>query len=103
MSNAEQGRAGFLIFVFPGPKIERNGRQLIDQGNGIPVFGHINRLQICVARVASIDSHVLELFGRENRKLIFIFLAAARTDYSAKRPLRKAEGTDQRSLASISF
>ena len=67
------------------------------------VLCEIDGLDIVAASVARFDAHMREAIGSVDGQLLYRLFATCRAHDTPDAPLRRAEGTDQRSLGAVSF
>src|SRR3989442_13546498 len=91
------------VAVFVGPQGKRNRRQIIDQGDGMAIFGQVNGAEIEFAGIASFHANVRELFRDVDRQLVLGFLTARGAQNPAKLPFLQTKGADQESLAAVAL
>ena len=58
------------------PQSERDGGEVVDQGDGVAVFGEVDGGETKLAGVAGFDADVGQLLGDVDRELGFGFFAA---------------------------
>src|SRR5258708_29119622 len=86
-----------------GPERERDGSEIIDQGDGVAVLGEINGAQIKFAGVATLHADVGKLLGNVDRQFAFLFLAAKRAENSPKIPFPEAERAKKKPFAAVTL
>jgi len=94
-SNSGEVRNELAVAVFASPKVERNGSKLVHDRDGKAVLCHVDRLQVTVASVASVDTDVGTLLWRKNRKRFEAMLAAGGTGEAREVPFVHAEGAKE--------
>src|SRR5713226_1838965 len=85
LSSQEVGVEARIAAVV-GPEGKRNGRQIVDNGHGIPIRRQINGPQIKFAGVAALHANVRKLFGHIHGQFLFVFLTASRAKNSPEVP-----------------
>ncbi len=93
----------FGVSVLLRPKVERHGREFVNQRFGEAVLGEVNRLDVGVASVAALDADVGQFFGSVDRKLGVVLLAATGTNDAAEFPLGEAKTTEQAAAAAVAL
>lgn len=102
-SGAEQVELQLFVTVLAGPQIERDGRELVDDGNGEAGLREIDAFQIRVAGVANVDAHVRNFRRGIISHLGLTLLPARGTINSTERPFVRAEHANQKFLRTIAF
>jgi len=85
------------------PKRKWNRREIIHHWHCMPILRKINRPNEKLASVANLYTNMRKLLRHINRKLLFFFFAARRTQDSPKLPLISAKRTDQAPLPAVPF
>src|SRR5437879_5491164 len=91
------------VAILLRPEAQRECGKLIDHGDGQAVFGEVHRVDVDLARVASLDAHVLKLAGGVRREFVKPLFATGGTYHSAVVPFGEAERANQRALGSVAL
>ena len=91
------------VVVFGGPESQGEGGQVVDQGDGVAVFGEVDGADVVAAGVAGFYADVGELFGDVDGELGFGFFAAGGAEDAAEFPFVEAEGAEQVAFAAVAF
>jgi hypothetical protein len=89
--------------VFVGPEGEGKGGEIVNQGDGVAVFGEVDGADVVPAGIAGFDAHVRKLFGDIDRELAFGFFATGGAENAAKIPFVETKGANQPALAAVAF
>lgn len=89
--------------MFTGPKSQGNGRQIVDDRDGMTILGQVDGADVAVASVASFHADLGELLSQVHGELAFGFLAASRTEDTAKLPFAHAQRTEEKAFAAVAF
>ena len=79
------------VAVLAGPERERDGSEVVDERDGVAVFGEVDGADVEVAGVAGFDAKVRKLLDHINGELALGFFAASGTEDAAKIPFVKTE------------
>jgi hypothetical protein len=79
--------------VFLGPEREREGGEVVDDGDGVAVFGEVDGADAGFAGVAGFYAEVGELLGDVDGEFFFVGFGAVGAIDSAEIPLVQAERT----------
>jgi hypothetical protein len=91
----------FCVATLACPNVERGGGDLIDQWDRESQSSQVDTLYVTLAGVTRFDSDVVILGGvevAEFRRSLFIAKCAG---YSAETPVRRADSTDQITVAAL--
>src|SRR5258708_33840351 len=86
-----------------GPERERDGSEIIDQGDGVAVLGEIDGAQIKFAGVAGFHADVGKLLGNVDRQFAFLFLVTKRAENPPKIPFSVAERAKKEPFTAVTF
>src|SRR5713101_9467930 len=86
LSSQEVGVEARIAAVV-GPEGKGNGRQIVDNGHGIPIRRQINGPQIKLAGVAALHANVGKLLRNVHWQFFFVLLAASSAKNSPEVPL----------------
>src|SRR5690349_10426779 len=102
-SHSHEVQLDFSVAVITRPEVEGGGGDFIHDGFGVAVFRQINTLDVALAGVARLDTHVIKIVSRVHRQFAVVLLPTAGTKDPAKTPLAKAERALQEALASLAL
>ena len=91
------------IALLRGPQRKRHGCDVVDDRNGVAVFGEVDGAEEVLAGVAGIHADVRKLFGDVDGQLCFARFAATGAEDAAKFPLVRAERALQIAFCSVAF
>ena len=89
--------------MFVSPEGEREGGEVVDDGNGMPIFGEVDGAEEGFAGVAGFHAEVRELFGDVDGKLGLGVFSAGGAEDSAEFPFLEAERAEEVALAAVAF
>src|SRR5713226_5408916 len=69
LSSQEVGVEARIAAVV-GPEGKRNGRQIVDNGDGVAILGQVNGPQVKLAGVAALHANVRKLLGHVHRQFL---------------------------------
>lgn len=93
----------FGVTVFLRPQVERDGCEFVDQRVGQAILREVDRLDVSMAGVAALHSHMGKLFGSVDRKFGLVFLAASRTNHAPECPFGTTESADQAAACPVAL
>ena len=85
------------------PQTEGHSGKVVDDGDGVAVFGQIDRTKKIFAGLACLDADVRELLGDIHRKLLLFIFPAVGAKNPAELPFLAAKRTVQEALSAVSF
>src|SRR5258708_36595643 len=86
-----------------GPERERDGSEIIDQGDGVAVLGEIDGAQIKFTGVAGLHADVGKLLGNVDRQFAFLFLVTKRAENPPKIPFPGTERAKKEPFTAVAF
>ena len=91
------------IALLCGPQRKRHGGDVVDDRNGVAVFGEVDGAEEVLAGVAGIHADVRKLFGDVHRQLCLAGFTATGAEDAAKFPLVGAKRALQIPFCSVAF
>jgi hypothetical protein len=102
-SETEKIQFDFPIAVVTRPQVQWSASHLVHEGHSVSLSREIHRLQVMHARVACVDTKMIELRSTKVAETTFIFFATPRAQNASERPRRKAGRAQELSPAVVAI
>ena len=91
------------IALFMRPQRVRDSSEVVDQKNGVTVFGEVDGSQIKLASVAGFDAHMRRILADVYGQFVFGFFTAGWAKDSTELPLLRAERAEEEAFSAVAL